>query len=175
VDRLGDGELRFLALALVLLTGPGVLEVDTSGEVLPVFQVLTVLADGLDLGLDRAQTRELLALAGQAARRGHIQLLGTLQDAGAVEGLGGLSVVEFRRVTTAAGGVGGTGTVGGTAGPDRVPDPAEMPSVPGQGGAPADDAPAPVSERGPERAPEPGPERVPPQGGGPRSCDTSVR
>ena len=35
VDRLGDGELRFVALALVLLTGPGVLDVDTSTEVLP--------------------------------------------------------------------------------------------------------------------------------------------
>jgi energy-coupling factor transporter ATP-binding protein EcfA2 len=189
VDRLGDGELRFLALALVLLTGPGVLEVDTSGEVLPVFQVLTVLADGLDLGLDRAQTRELLSLAGQAARRGHIQLLGTLQDAGAVEGLGGLSVVEFRRVTTTGttgatgasgmgggGAPGGTGTVGGAvgaAGAAGAPGDADVPTVPGQGGAPADATPAPG--RAPERAADSGPERVPPQGGGPRSCDTSVR
>jgi hypothetical protein len=54
--------------------------VDTSGELLPAFQTLTVLADGIDLGLDRAQTRELLDLAGQAARRGHIRLLGTVHD-----------------------------------------------------------------------------------------------
>jgi energy-coupling factor transporter ATP-binding protein EcfA2 len=97
VDRLGDGELRFLALALVLLTGPGVLEVDTSGELLPAFQTLTVLADGIDLGLDRAQTRELLDLAGQAARRGHIRLLGTVHDGTVAEGMDGVSVVEFGR------------------------------------------------------------------------------
>jgi energy-coupling factor transporter ATP-binding protein EcfA2 len=97
VDRLGDGELRFLALALVLLTGPGVLEVDTSGELLPAFQTLTVLADGIDLGLDRAQTRELLDLAGQAARRGHIRLLGTVHDGTVAEGMDEVSVVEFGR------------------------------------------------------------------------------
>lgn len=97
VDRLGDGELRFLALALVLLTGPDVLEVDTSGELLPASQVLTVLADGLDLGLDRAQSRELLGLAGQAAQRGHIRLLATVHDPAVAEGLGGVSVVGFGR------------------------------------------------------------------------------
>jgi energy-coupling factor transporter ATP-binding protein EcfA2 len=97
VDRLGDGELRFLALGLVLLTGPGVLEVDTSGEIPAAVQVLTVLADGLDAGLDRQQTRELLSLAGMAAERGHIRLLGTLHDGTVAEGLGGVSVVGFRR------------------------------------------------------------------------------
>jgi hypothetical protein len=97
VDRLGDGELRFLALALVLLTGPGVLEVDTSAELLPAAQALTVLADGLDLGLDRAQTRELLGLAGQAAPRGHIRLLGTVHDASVADGMDGVSVIEFGR------------------------------------------------------------------------------
>ncbi|WP_246144646.1 ATP-binding protein [Actinacidiphila oryziradicis] len=98
VDRLGDGELRFLALALVLLTGPGVLEVDTpEGEVPDADQVLTVLADGLDHGLDRAQTRELLALAGMAADRGHIRLLGTVHDAAVADGIAGLSVVGFER------------------------------------------------------------------------------
>jgi energy-coupling factor transporter ATP-binding protein EcfA2 len=95
VDRLGDGELRFLALAVVLLTGPGVLDVDTSGELLPALQTLTVLADGLDLGLDRAQSRELLDLAGQAARRGHIRLLGTVHDGTVAEGMDGVTVVEF--------------------------------------------------------------------------------
>jgi hypothetical protein len=92
IDRLGDGELRFLAQALVLLTGPGVLDVDTSTEHLPAGQVLTVLPDGLDLGLDRRQVRELLRLAGLAAARGHIRLLGTVQDASCVEGVGGVSL-----------------------------------------------------------------------------------
>lgn len=102
VDRLGDGELRFVALALVLLTGPGVLDVDTSTELLPAGQVLTVLGDGLDLGLDRRQLRELLRLAGMAAARGHIRLLGTVQDADCAQGLGGVTVArlgEGRRVS----------------------------------------------------------------------------
>lgn len=92
LDRLGDGELRFVALALVLLTGPGVLDVDTSTELLPAGQVLTVLGDGLDLGLDRRQMRELLRLAGLAAARGHIRLVGTVQDASCAEGMGGITV-----------------------------------------------------------------------------------
>ncbi len=92
VDRLGDGELRFLALALVLLTGPGVLDVDTSTELLPAGQVLTVVADGLDLGLDRRQAREVLRLAGLAAARGHIRLLATVQDLGCADGLDGVTI-----------------------------------------------------------------------------------
>jgi hypothetical protein len=99
VDRLGDAELRFLALALVLLTGPGVLAVDTSAEFPDAVQVLTVLADGLDTGLDRAQTRELLSLAGRAAERGHIRLLGTVHDAGIAEGMSGVSLAALRRGT----------------------------------------------------------------------------
>lgn len=87
VDRLGDGELRFLAMALVLLTGPGVLDVDTSTEHLPAGQVLTVVADGLDVGVDRRQARELLRLAGIAAARGHIRLLCTVQDPAYAEGI----------------------------------------------------------------------------------------
>lgn len=82
LDRLGDGELRFLALALVLLTGPGVLEMDVSPEVPPARQAMTVLADGLDAGLDHAQTAGLLGLAATAAARGHVRLLGTLHDPG---------------------------------------------------------------------------------------------
>jgi hypothetical protein len=80
---------------LVLLTGPGVLDVDTSTELLPAGQVLTVLADGLDLGLDRRQARELLRLAGVAAARGHIRLLGTVQDEACVDGMGGVSVTAL--------------------------------------------------------------------------------
>jgi hypothetical protein len=114
VDRLGDGELRFLALALVLLTGPGVLDVDTSTELLPAGQVLTVVADGFDLGLDRRQARELLRLAGLAAARGHIRLLGTVQDVGCAEGLDGvtLTVVGAEPV----GGGPASGALGGAAG-----------------------------------------------------------
>ncbi|WP_063836140.1 AAA family ATPase [Actinacidiphila yeochonensis] len=105
IDRLGDGELRFLALALVLLTGPGVLDVDTSTELLPAGQVLTVVADGLDLGVDRRQAAELLRLARVAAARGHIRLLATVQDpecAGDEEGVS-LEVVGEDAVGTPTG------------------------------------------------------------------------
>ncbi|WP_329137510.1 ATP-binding protein [Streptomyces sp. NBC_01476] len=95
IDRLGDGELRFLALALVLLTGPGVLDVDTSTELLPAGQVLTVIADGLDLGLDKRQTGELLRLASVAAARGHIRLLGTVRDTACLDRIGGVSVTTL--------------------------------------------------------------------------------
>jgi hypothetical protein len=77
-DRLGDGELRYLALALVLLTGPGVLEVDPVAEVPAACQTLTVLADGLDRCLDGRQTRELLALAGRVCADGHLRLVAAL-------------------------------------------------------------------------------------------------
>ena len=78
---LGDGELRYLALALVLLTGPGVLEVDQAGEVPAALQTLTVLADGLDRGLDVRQTGELVRLAARMCERGHIRLVGTVSEA----------------------------------------------------------------------------------------------
>lgn len=81
VDRLGDGELRYLGLALVLLTGPGVLSVDPVEELLPARQALAVLVDGMGAGLDRRQTAELLALAGRMCRRGHIRLLGAVHEA----------------------------------------------------------------------------------------------
>ncbi|WP_326799079.1 ATP-binding protein [Streptomyces sp. NBC_01808] len=80
VETLGDGELRYLALALVLLTGPGVLAVDPASEVLPARQVLTVLADGLDRSLDARQARELVALSGRMGARGHIRVLGSVGD-----------------------------------------------------------------------------------------------
>ncbi|WP_419998524.1 AAA family ATPase [Streptomyces boninensis] len=86
---LGDGELRYLALALVLLTGPGVLAVDAASEVLPARQALTVVADGLDRCLDGGQARELLELAGRMCERGHIRLLGGVSDSGVVRGIGG--------------------------------------------------------------------------------------
>ncbi|MFI9201807.1 AAA family ATPase [Streptomyces sp. NPDC053048] len=79
LERLGDGELRYLALCLVLLTGPGVLAVDPAAEVLPARQVLTVLADGFDRCLDPRQARELLGLAARMCERGHIRLVGTVR------------------------------------------------------------------------------------------------
>ncbi|MFJ8851040.1 ATP-binding protein [Streptomyces sp. NPDC102437] len=82
--RLGDGELRYLALALVLLTGPGVLAVDTAGEVPSAMQTLTVLADGLDRDLDGRQLGELLSLALSIGAAGHLRLVGTVTEPGAV-------------------------------------------------------------------------------------------
>lgn len=95
LGRLGEGELRFLALALVLLTGPGVLAVDQVGELLPARQSLMVLADGLDRSLDRRQAGELLGLAVKASEHGHIRLLGTVADAAAARQTPGVTVVDL--------------------------------------------------------------------------------
>ncbi|MFJ7196379.1 MULTISPECIES: ATP-binding protein [unclassified Streptomyces] len=81
--RQGDGELRYLAFALVLLAGPGVLEVDAAGEVPSAMQTLTVLADGLDRDLDGGQLRELLSLAVSIVAAGHLRLVGTVTEPGA--------------------------------------------------------------------------------------------
>ncbi|MFC6067201.1 AAA family ATPase [Streptomyces ochraceiscleroticus] len=95
VDWLGDGELRYLALALVLLTGPGVLAVDPVAEVLPARQVLTVVVDGLDRCLDRRQSAELFALAVRMAARGHVRLLGTVTDPSAAGRLPEVGVLHL--------------------------------------------------------------------------------
>ncbi|GAB2868117.1 ATP-binding protein [Streptomyces deserti] len=95
--RLGDGELRYLALALVLLTGPGVLEVDAPGEVPAALQTLTVLTDGLDRGLDVRQREELLRLGARMSERGHIRLVGTVGDASCAAGVDGVTVVHLKR------------------------------------------------------------------------------
>ncbi|MDC0768544.1 AAA family ATPase [Streptomyces sp. HD] len=87
--RLGDGELRYLALSLVLLTGPGVLEVDPAGEVPAAMQALTVLADGLDRGLDPRQRGELARLAARMCERGHIRVVGTVSDTSGLVGVTG--------------------------------------------------------------------------------------
>lgn len=92
---LGDGELRYLALALVLLTGPGVLEVDPAGEVPAALQTLTVLADGLDRGLDVRQAGELVRLAARMCERGHIRLVGAVSDAVRVCEVPGVAVVDL--------------------------------------------------------------------------------
>ncbi|MEV7791221.1 ATP-binding protein [Streptomyces sp. NPDC087512] len=93
--RLGDGELRYLALALVLFTGPGVLEVDPAGEVPAALQTLTVLADGLDRGLDARQRAGLLALAARMCDRGHIRLVASVADASRAAGAEGVTVVHL--------------------------------------------------------------------------------
>ncbi|MFF9485392.1 ATP-binding protein [Streptomyces sp. NPDC014676] len=95
--RLGDGELRYTALALVLLTGPGVLEVDAPGEVPAALQTLTVLADGLDRALDPGQRGELLRLAARMCERGHIRLVGAVSDASWAAGVSGVTVVHLDR------------------------------------------------------------------------------
>ncbi|MBF6045489.1 ATP-binding protein [Streptomyces sp. NRRL B-1677] len=93
--RLGDGELRYLALCLVLMTGPGVLDMDPVGEVLQARQALTVLADGFDRCLDARQARELLALAVRMGERGHVRLVGAVRGAEFEAGIEGVSVVDL--------------------------------------------------------------------------------
>ncbi|MGW0712814.1 AAA family ATPase [Streptomyces sp. NPDC002643] len=94
---LGDGELRYLALALVLCTGSGVLEVDPVAEVPAAMQTLTVLADGFDRCLDPRQTRELIRLAAGMCERGHIRLVGAVSDASPAVGVPGVTVVNLDR------------------------------------------------------------------------------
>ncbi|MEU9187588.1 ATP-binding protein [Streptomyces sp. NPDC048484] len=96
LGRLGDGELRYLALALVLLTGPGVLDVDPAGEVPAALQTLTVLADGFDRDLDVRQRDRLVQLAVRMGERGHIRLVGAVSDASWAAGLGGVTVVDLK-------------------------------------------------------------------------------
>ncbi|MFB7369304.1 AAA family ATPase [Streptomyces sp. NPDC056222] len=99
LGRLGDGELRYLALALVLLTGPGVLAMDQLAEVPGAMRTLTVLSDGLDRGLDPRQLRELLGLATTICAGGHIRLVATVGEtvAASVRETPGVSVVELER------------------------------------------------------------------------------
>ncbi|WP_330299101.1 ATP-binding protein [Streptomyces sp. NBC_00503] len=95
--RLGAGELRFLALALVLLTGPGVLDMDQPAEMLSARQTMTVLADGFDRDLDRRQSAELLRLAVLACGRGQVRLAASAGEAcaEAAREMEGVSVVDL--------------------------------------------------------------------------------
>ncbi|MEL3949466.1 MULTISPECIES: ATP-binding protein [Streptomyces] len=97
VGRLGDGELRYLALALVLLTGPRVLEVDPVAEVPEAYQSLTVLADGFDRCLDQRQKRALADLAARMCARGHLRLIGAVADATWAATADGVTVVDLGR------------------------------------------------------------------------------
>ncbi|MFI7502421.1 ATP-binding protein [Streptomyces sp. NPDC049687] len=93
--RLGYGELRHVALALVLLTGPGVLDLDTAGEVPSAMQALTLLADNFDRGLDVRQRAGLLRLAVRMAERGHIRLVGAVSDPSYAVRTKGVTVVHL--------------------------------------------------------------------------------
>ncbi|MEU8509339.1 ATP-binding protein [Streptomyces brevispora] len=95
--RLGDGELRYLALAVALLMGPGVGPADTESEVPSALQTLTVLADGFDRDLDGRQSRELLTAAASVAAAGRVRLLGTVTEAGAAQArrTAGAAVVDL--------------------------------------------------------------------------------
>ncbi|MBD0711812.1 biotin transporter BioY [Streptomyces sp. CBMA291] len=97
LSRLGDGELRYLALALTLLTGPGVLAMDRIAEVPDAMQCLTLLMDGFDRGLDVRQVRGLLDLAVDIAADGHIRLTGTVGERAAEEArrTAGVTVVDL--------------------------------------------------------------------------------
>lgn len=97
LGRLGSGELRFLALALVLLTGPGVLAMDPAAELLSARQALTVLADGFDRGLDGRQSAELLRLALLSCGRGHVRLAAAVgrETAAAARVTPGVTVVDL--------------------------------------------------------------------------------
>lgn len=81
----------------MLLTGPGVLAVDAAGEVPQAMQTLTVLADGLDRDLDGRQLRELLTLAVSTGAAGHLELVGTVTEPGAVRAreTPGVTVVDL--------------------------------------------------------------------------------
>jgi hypothetical protein len=93
--RLGHGELRYVALALVLLTGPGVLALDTAREVPSAMQTLTLLADNLDQGLDARQRAGVLALAVRMAERGHIRCAGAVGDPSPAVRTNGVTVVHL--------------------------------------------------------------------------------
>ncbi|WP_373428538.1 AAA family ATPase [Streptomyces sp. B1I3] len=99
LGHLGDGELRYLALALVLLTGPHVLVVDPAAEVPSAMQALTVLADGFDRSMDVRQATELLGLAASTCAGGHMRLLGTVTEttAAVARATAGVTVVDLAR------------------------------------------------------------------------------
>ncbi|MFF3172340.1 ATP-binding protein [Streptomyces sp. NPDC057900] len=97
LERLGDGELRYLALGVALLMGPGAGPADDGSEVPAALQTRTVLADGFDRDLDGRQSRELLTEAASAVAGGRVRLLGTVTEAGAARarGTAGATVVDL--------------------------------------------------------------------------------
>lgn len=161
LSRLADGELRHLALSLVLLTGPGILDVDPVVEVPGALQTLTVFADGIDRGLDAHQSRHLLSLAAGMCARGHVRLLATASDAQWASAIDGITVVDLGRTRTGPDDPAGSGAAADTTpafGSGLVPAPAPGPGSehgsapePGSGGREATAVrPGSVEDPGPE-------------------------
>ncbi|WP_407078024.1 ATP-binding protein [Streptomyces sp. NPDC126499] len=123
LGRLGDGELRYLALGLVLLTGPGVLAVDPVAEVPQAMQTLTVLADGLDRGLDGRQLRALLSLAEEICAKGHLRLVATVGEGAVVDAPSVPIVSKEANVPKASNEVNGSNEASGVTGPSGVGGP----------------------------------------------------
>lgn len=94
---LADGELRYLALALVLLTGHDALGVRKVPQVggTAAGPPLTVLADGFDRGLDDHQASKLLTLAGKMCERGEVRLLGTVTSPHRASGVDGARIAHL--------------------------------------------------------------------------------
>ncbi|MEV6107715.1 ATP-binding protein [Streptomyces sp. NPDC051940] len=95
LEDLGDGELRYVALALVLLSGPEVRAVEPDAETPGSCPALTVLADGLDRALSTGQHTALLRLAARTAAGGRVRLLGAVAAAGEARTVRGITVVDL--------------------------------------------------------------------------------
>ncbi|MFE6287480.1 ATP-binding protein [Streptomyces sp. NPDC057877] len=93
--RLGDGELRYLALALVLVSGSAVLALDPRGEVPSGRRDLTLLADRFDRALDPRQRAGLLLLAVRMAGHGGLRCVAAVSDPGWAAGASGVTVVHL--------------------------------------------------------------------------------
>ncbi|MEV0094543.1 ATP-binding protein [Streptomyces sp. NPDC050738] len=104
LGRLGDGELRYLALALVLLTGDRVLAMDPAHEVPEALQSLTFLLDGFDRCLDTRQSRSLLELAARTCARENRRVVGAVGEGSAAAAyareVAGVTVVDLSRDRT---------------------------------------------------------------------------
>lgn len=99
LDWLAEGELRYAALALVLLAGHDVLRTPAVPQPAAPARAegpaLTVLADGVDRGLDDRQARELLTLASRVCARGRVRLLGTVTGPERVAKIAGANVARL--------------------------------------------------------------------------------
>ncbi|MEZ0089574.1 AAA family ATPase [Streptacidiphilus sp. EB129] len=96
-DLLSSGLLRQLAFTTVLLTGPGVLQMESAAEVPDPERLLTVLAEDLDAGLGDEQVGELLRVAGEVVARGHVRLLATAREVPVAAAKEGALALRCRR------------------------------------------------------------------------------
>ncbi|OIV38107.1 hypothetical protein BIV57_07570 [Mangrovactinospora gilvigrisea] len=96
LESASDGLLRFLAFASVLLTGPGVLQMDPV-DVPDADRLLTVLAEDMDAGMARGQQLALLRLAAEMCALGHVRAVGAVHDPGAAADVPGAALVHCRR------------------------------------------------------------------------------